>query len=117
MIDKSTKPKRPSSITLICVLGIYGAFLLFWIIFFPSLSSAIERLGLGQTLYLGFSAVGLLVCMIGLWLMKKWSVYAYAAVSVINQVALLLMGRWNLVSLFIPVIVLYVGYKHFSKLS
>lgn len=117
MTDTVTKSKRPSSIMLICALGIYGAFLVFWLIFFPSVSSAVQRLGLGQTSYLGFSAVGLTVCMVGLWLMKKWAVYAYAALSIMNQIALLLMGRWNFASLLIPAIVLYVGYKHLSKMS
>jgi hypothetical protein len=55
--------------------------------------------------------------MLGLWLMKKWAVYAYAAITIINQIALLLMGRWNLASLLIPAIVLYVGYKNLSKMS
>ena len=117
MENFAVKTKRPSSITLICVLGIVGALEIFWAIFYPSTSSTLQRLGLGFTLYLAFSALILLVCMIGLWLMKKWSVYTYTVLSVINQIALVSLGRWNIGALLIPAIVLYFGYRHLSKMS
>jgi hypothetical protein len=71
MENVPNKTKRPSSITLICVLGLVVTLEIFWVVLYPSISSTLQRLGLGFTLYLAFSAVTLLACMIGLWFMKN----------------------------------------------
>ena len=113
MTDTTSKAKRPSSITLISVFGIYGAFLvLYWII-----SSGVQEFGLWNTIFLAFIGIAFLVSGIGFWLMKKWAVYTYAVFAALNQVALLVMGRWSIFCLLISAIVVYVGYKHLSKMS
>ena len=113
MTGETDRSKRPSSITFICVLGFIGAILTVQLVF----SSAARQIGSWYPPYLAFSALIGLVCMIGLWLMKKWSVYAYAGLALLNQVVLLVMGRWNIMALLIPAIVIIVGYKHLSKMS
>jgi len=113
MTNKVNKPKRPSSISLISVFGIYGGFLLFYSI----IKTGIQEVGVLNTTFFAFSGIGLLVCGIGFWFMKKWAVYTYAVFAAINQVALLVMGRWNIFSFLISAIVVYVGYKHLSKMS
>lgn len=117
MENTANRTMRPTSITLICVLGFVGALEISWAILYPSISTTLQRLGLGFSLYLTFSALFLFICMIGLWLMKKWGVYTYTALSVINQVVLVFLGRWNIGALLIPAIVLYIGYRHLSKMS
>lgn len=107
------KSKRPSSITLISVFGIYTGFLSFYFIF----RDGVEKLGLGNTLFFALGGIAFLVCGIGFWLMKKWAVYTYAVFAVINQIVLFLIGRWNIVAVLIAVIVVYVGYKYLSKMS
>jgi hypothetical protein len=105
--------ERPSSITLISILGIYGGFLSFYWIF----REGMQGLGLGNTVFFGLGGIVSLVCGIGFWLMKKWAIYVYAGFGIINQIVLLLMGRWTMMALLIPAIVVYVGHKHFSKMS
>lgn len=117
MENVPNKTKRPSSITLICVLGLIVTLEIFWAVLYPSISSTLQRLGLGFTLYLAFSAVTLLACMIGLWFMKKWAIYIYTGFVFISQVALFAMRRWNLGALLLPAIILYIGYKHLSEMS
>jgi len=112
MTSEASKSKRPSSITFICVLGFIGAILTVQLVF----SSVAQQIGAWYPPYLGLSALIGLACMIGLWLMRKWAVYTYAGFALINQVVLLVMGRWNIMALLIPAIVVFVGYKHLSKM-
>jgi hypothetical protein len=113
MTGEAIKTKRPSSITLISVFGIYSGLLSFYFIF----RDGIQELGLGNTVFFAIGGIVFLVCGIGFWLMKKWAVYLYAVFAVINQVALLVMGRWNIFSLLLSAVILYVGYKNLSKMS
>jgi len=66
---------------------------------------------------LAISAVIGLVCMIGLWMMKKWSIILYTAFVVVNQLVMLAMGAWNVLALLIPAIVIVVGLSQFSKMD
>ena len=113
MANETTKVKRPSSITLISVLAIYGGILLFWFIF----QAGIQNFGVGNTIFFGMSGFIFLVCGIGFWLMKKWAVYLYAILAIVTQIFLLLTGRWTVGSLIIPAIVVFVGYRNLSKMS
>jgi len=116
-MDKSDKTKRPYSITIICyVLGIV-VITTFLNTFRPSLSQTIQRLGLGFTVYQLFSATVSLLSMVGLWLMRKWAAYAYAALLVISQIVLLALGRWSIGSLLISAIILFFIYRDLSKMS
>lgn len=113
MANEATKTKRPSAITLISVFGIYTGFLSFYYVF----RDGIQQLGFGNTLFIALGGIVFLVCGVGFWLMKKWAVYAYAVFGIIDQVVLLVIGRWNILALLIPVIVVYVGYRNLSKMS
>ena len=113
MDNETTKTKRPSSITLISVFAIYGGVLLFWFIF----QAGVQSFGIGNTIFYGFGGIMFIACGVGFWLMKKWAVYLYAVFAVINFIFLLLTGSWNIMSLVIPVIVIFVGYKNLSKMS
>ena len=108
-----SKPKRPSSITLISVFEIYGALMLFYFIFRPG----IQNLDLGNTAFLAIAGIILLVCGIGFWFMKKWAVYAFAIFGIVAQIFSLVIGRWNFTPLLLTIIIVYIGYKHLSKMS
>jgi hypothetical protein len=117
MSESTAKPKRPSSVTLLCVFGVYYPGSIFWNTFNPSFSLTVQRLGLGLTIYFLISALALFLGAIGLWLMKKWGLYTFAATFVIFQIALLLMGHLNMGSLLIDAIIVYIGYRNLSKMS
>jgi hypothetical protein len=53
----------------------------------------------------------------GLWTMQKWSVYTYLGLFIINQVIFLLLGKWTILSLVIPLIVLIVAFPHLKKMT
>jgi Na+/melibiose symporter-like transporter len=111
---ETTKANRPISITLISIFLVVGPLLLFYSFFRGTL---LQGQSTGFITY--FMAVSLvsIVSGIGFWLMKKWAVYTYLVLTVITQVVLLWMGRWNLFSLLLAAIVLFFGYRNLSKMS
>ena len=104
---------RPIAITIICVLGFIGAALSIPLVF----SDLARAVGSWYPPFLAFSALVGLVCMIGLWKMKKWAVFAYTAFVVLNQVILIAMGLWTVFALIIPGIVIAIGFANLSKMS
>jgi hypothetical protein len=105
--------ERPVAITIICVLGFIGAALSILVIF----SEAARAIGAWYPPYLAFSAVAGFVCMIGLWKMMKWAVFAYTAFVILNQVVLFSMGVWNIFALIIPTVVIAIGFTYLSKMK
>jgi len=104
--------RRPIPITVICVIAAVGALFTIPLIF----SQAAVSIGAWYPPYLAFSAVVGLACTIGLWLMRKWGVYLYAAFMVVNQIVLAGEGVWNILALVIPLIVVVVGFAYLSRM-
>ena len=104
--------KRPGIITVICIIGFIGALIAIPMAF----SEIASSIGAWYPPYLAFSAMVGLVCMIGLWMMKKWSIVAYTIFVAINQVVLIAMGVWNLFALIIPGIVIAIGFSKFKEM-
>jgi hypothetical protein len=117
MTNSITKTQRPSSITLISVIEILGGIDLIYFILSPGIQNYIQNHGVGQTMFFAFSSLILLVSGIGFWLMKKWAVYAFIVVAILSQVYTISVGRWSVFSLLILAIPIYVGYRHFSKMT
>ena len=117
MTTSTTKTNRPSSITLISVFEIVGGFLLFYFMFSPGNQISVQDRGGWETLFFALSGIILLVSGIGFWLMKKWAVYAFIVFAILSQVYVISAGRWNVFSLLFLAIPIYVGYKHFSKMT
>jgi len=57
------------------------------------------------------------VCMVGLWMMKKWGAYVYTGFAALNQIVLIAMGVWSILALLIPAIVIFFALKNVSKMS
>lgn len=118
MTVSTTKTKRPSSITLISVFEILiGFYSFYFIIFSPGLQKFIQDFGVGETLFIAFSGIVDLVSGVGFWFMKKWAVYMFSAFAVITQINLLVVGRWNVFSLLLLAVPIFIGYRHFSKMT
>ena len=105
--------KRPGIITAICVIGFIGAFAAVALAF----SDISKQIGAWYPPYLAFSAVVGFVCMIGLWMMKKWGIITYTTFFAINQVVLLAFGVWNIFALIIPGIVIAIGFSKYKLME
>ena len=111
--EKLDEKKRPTAITVICVLGFIGAAFTIPLIF----SDIARQIGNWYPPYLGLSAILGLVCMVGLWQMKKWAAYTYTRFVGLNQIVLLAMGVWNVMALIIPAIVVGIALTHVKKMD
>ena len=111
--EKQEEKKRPTAITVICVLGFIGAAFTIPLIF----SDIAGQIGSWYPLYLGLSAIIGLVCMVGLWQMKKWAAYTYTGFVGLNQIVHLTMGVWNVMALLIPAIVVGIALTHLKKMD
>jgi len=61
--------------------------------------------------YLACSAVATLASAVGMWKMKKWSVYTYAAWAVLSTVVgIARLGMFNLTALVVRVVVVAVSF-------
>lgn len=98
---------------MISILEIYGALVSYYSIF----RVGVQALGMPSTILFAVGGLVGLICGLGFWLMKKWAVYVFAAYAVINQIVLLALGRWSILSPLFPVIIVYVGYKNLPKMS
>jgi hypothetical protein len=105
--------KRPGIITAICVIGFAGALIAIPLIF----SDLSKQIGPWYPPYLAFGAVVGLVCMTGLWMMKKWSIIIYTIVFGINQAVLLAFSVWNIFALIIPGIVIAIGFSKYKLME
>ena len=112
--EVTIKSDRPVSITLISFFLILGSLLLAWPLFRGSL---LQGRGTGEVVYMALVICISIVCGIGLWMMKKWAVYTFTVLLVINQIALLVFGRWNIFTLLFAVIIIFFGYRNLSKMS
>jgi hypothetical protein len=113
MNEIAVKAKRPTSITVICIIGFVGLLISIPLIFLPTT----QQLASWYPLYLAISVVIGAVCMVGLWMMKKWAAYGYTVIFVVNQFILLAAGFWNIMSLVIPAIVIFFILRNVSKMN
>jgi hypothetical protein len=111
--ENSNGKKRPTAITVICVIGFIGAVLAIRMIF----SDNAGQIGSWYPPYLALSCVLGLICMIGLWKMKKWAAYTYTGFVALNQVVLLVMGVWNIMALIIPGIIIGIAIAYINKMD
>ena len=103
---------RPVIITVLCVFGFFGG--LFTV---PTIFSQVARdIGAWYPSLLALSAVVGFVCMVGLWKMRKWALYAYTGLCVVNQVVLLAIGRWSIFALVLPGIFIAIMFSQISKM-
>ena len=103
---------RPTLITLISVWMLLSALMTVWFIF--------KGYGTSSPVNIPLFVVGgivFLVCGIGFWRMKKWALYIFTVYALLDEVALLLLGRWNVFSLFYFAVVIYFGYRYRSEMT
>ncbi len=113
MTTAAINTNRPKSITAVCTIGILGLFGVMAILF-SAISNQVNPLLISHLLI--SSAIGA-ACFFGMWKMKKWSVYVYTGLFVINQVLAFATGGWSLMTILVPAIIIYVGWKNITKMS
>ena len=103
---------RPTSITVMCVMGFIGGLIQIPLIF----TDIAGNIGAWYPPYLAFNAVAGFVYNVGLWKMRRWAFYTCTGFMALNLVVMLAMGAWNVFALLIPCIVIAIGFTHSSKM-
>src|SRR5262245_41548280 len=105
-------PKRPIAITIICVIGFIGSAFAIPLIFTDLAASvgAWYPPFLAASAGVGFASMG------GMWMMRKWGVYLYAALTALAQVVMAVMGVWTVGSVVIPGAVIAIGFANLAKM-
>lgn len=107
------KSIRPTSITVVCVIGFIGAALSFPLVFLETTKSIASW----YPMYLGTSALLGFISMLGLWKMKKWGALLYIALVIANQIVLLMNDLWDYTSIILPGIVCIIALLNIKKMS
>ncbi|MFZ2169275.1 MAG: hypothetical protein WAW61_06500 [Methylococcaceae bacterium] len=113
MTDSRWNPEKPLVITAICVIGIINAIQMINLVFSPMS----KQVGAIYPLYFSLSVVLSLVCIGGLWLLKRWAALVYGALLICNQIVLLMMGYWELSAAIIPTVIILLIYKYLDRMS
>jgi|SRR5271155_3301974 len=103
---------RPVLITIVCIIGFIGVPAAIFLMF----SNAVSALPGWYPPLLGVSALIGLVCMIGLWLMRKWAVYTYTAFFAIDQIILVASGLWSPLGFVIPLVFVIIMFVYLSQM-
>lgn len=113
MTESRWNPEKPLVITAICIIGIINAIQMINLV----LSPMSKQIGTIYPLYFALSVALSLVCIGGLWLLKRWAALVYGAVLICNQVVLLVMGYWSLSAALIPAVIIFLMFKHLDIMS
>lgn len=105
--------KRPISITVVCAIGLFTALSTAPLIF----TSIPQHIGAWFLPYLALSTVVSLVCIGGLWMMKKWAAYAYLGFLVLNQTVPFITGIWSVMSMVATAIIIFVVWTNVARMS
>jgi len=104
---------RPTAITVICILGFIGAAFTIPLLFLPTT----WKIAPWYTPYLAVAAGLGLVCMLGLWKLRRWALVLYTAFAAVNQIVLIATGLWNPMALVVPAAVVAIGFYYWKRLT
>jgi len=100
----SIPQKRPAPITIICILGFFGALVAIPMFF----TDQAKSVGAWYPPFGVFSTILGFVSLVGLWKMKKWGFYLYVALAIFNQIVMLIKGIWSPYGLMLPVLLILI---------
>jgi len=112
MTESRFNPAKPLAVSAICIIGLINAIQMLNVL----LSPVIKQLGAFYLWYFGAAALTSLVCIIGLWFLRRWAAFVYMVVLLGNQIVLLTMGLWEPTALVVPLVIIGVILRYFKQL-
>jgi hypothetical protein len=108
--------KRPVAITIICAFMILGV--IFGGLGFLGLLAQADLYPGWFFPYYGLSLALGVVALVGLALMKKWSIIVYTANFALNMVLILVVGATpSIVNIAVPLVVIVIGFVYFKQMD
>jgi len=113
MVKKQNSKKRPVIVTIICIISFIGTLQVIPLV----ISESAQQIGKWYPPYMGLSAIIGLISIIGIWKMKRWAVYLYTTMVVINQITGVVMDLWNIMTILFPGIAILAAFYHLKKMN
>jgi hypothetical protein len=104
--------RRPVIITVLCVLGLIAAAANVPTIF----AEVARKVGAWYPPFLTLSVVVTVVCVIGLWKMRRWAVLLYTGFALAVLVIALMIGAWNTTAQLVRFAVIIIMFSQFPKM-
>lgn len=105
--------EKPVVITAICVIGLINAIQMINLVFSPMS----KQIGAIYPTYFSIAVLLSLICILGLWLLKRWAALLYPVILICNQVVLMIMGYWEVTAAIIPVAIILMLFRHLDKMQ
>lgn len=86
---------RPPLLTVLCSLALLGCFFKMYYVF----SGEIRQVSSWYPLYVSLSTVFIIFCLYNLFLMRKWSFWAFVIFLIVHQIVQWRVNRWNISAL------------------
>lgn len=112
MNDAHGSSDRPAVITAICVIGLINAIQMVNLVFSPMA----KQVGAVYPLYFSGAVLLSLLCIAGLWLLKRWAAMVYSVLLIANQLVLAAMGFWEITAAIIPAAIIALLFKHLDQM-
>lgn len=112
MIESRLSPEKLMIVT-ICIVGLINATQMINLIMSPMS----KQIGGIYPVYFSVSVIASVICLAGLWFLKRWAALAYGIVLICNQLVLLNMGFWGFTSAIIPVVIIGLLFKCWDKMA
>lgn len=117
--SKATTVKRPAIITIMCILGFFGALMTLLTLLNPSARTRmIQETGVIIIPFLMSIFIFWVAGLIGYWKMKRWGVTLYCIMAIISiGGGFLLNLKTGLISYLMPIIVIGIGLYYFKRMT
>jgi hypothetical protein len=110
--------KRPTIITVFCVIGFIGVPFVFGGLLIPSARELlIQQYGFSFVPITVLSSLLGLIGLIGYWKMRKWGVYFYSAMAIISIGYGLIVGIPGILGYILPLVILGLGFANLKKMT
>lgn len=105
--------KRPTILTVICVISFAAAVIGFPTIFSPF----IKKKGDFFPAFNGILIALEFISIVGVWYMKKWGFRVYLVTALLNQSLLIYIDNWSAFKIFLPITFIIITAIYYKKMD
>ena len=108
---------RPLALTIISVFGFFSSLISIPVVFLDST----KQLAYWYPHYLAISSLIAFISVLGVWFMKRWSLYLYSGLIAMNQVVFLVLFGFAPIlffsSMIFPAIFIYILFYYYKSMN
>lgn len=103
----------PPFLNILCTFGFIGCFLRILMVISPPAAAVAPW----YPIYLSLSTLFLILCLGGLWMMRKKAVWGISLYFVVDQLVYVVLGRWNAQALILLAAITIAGWFYYRKME